>query len=102
MILFGPGNRGVFKMSYIVARVFVIALIFAWAPVFPAGAIDKPGAQKVAPVATKKMGRANMTKQDCDGLGGKIVSAVGICQSGELCQTTGENGKDHAVCITKQ
>lgn len=91
-------------MIRLVARqgLFFFVLIFAFALASPAGAIDKPGTQKIAPVATKKMGPVNMTKNDCDGLGGKIVAAVGICQSGQLCKTTGEDNKDHAVCITKE
>jgi hypothetical protein len=78
------------------------ALFAALALASPAGAIDKPGTAKPAPVATKKMGSSNMTKEDCDGLGGTIVAAVGICETGQLCKMTGENKKDHAVCITKQ
>ena len=78
------------------------ALAVALALASPAGAIDKPGAAKPAPVATKKMGPANMTKDDCTGLGGKIVDVVGICMSGQVCRTTGEDKKDHLVCITKE
>jgi hypothetical protein len=90
-------------MIQIIARgLFSGALIVAFALTSPAGAIDKSGTQKVAPVTAKKMGPANMTKDDCSGLGGKIVDVVGVCMSGQVCITTGENKKDHLVCITKQ
>jgi len=90
-------------MNRIVSRsIFSGALMFAFAFASPAGAIDKPGAAKPAPVTAKKVGPAKMTKDDCDGLGGKIVDVVGICMSGQICRLTGEDKVDHLICITKQ
>jgi hypothetical protein len=97
-------DQGAFQMNESIFRqvLFVAALISASAVALPASAVDKPGGTQMAPVATKKMSPTKMSTQDCDGLGGVLVAAVGICESGQLCKLTGENQKDHAVCITKK
>ena len=85
----------------IVRGLFFGILIFAFALISPASAIDQPGMGRPAPVTTKKMGPSKMSEVECGGLGGKVVEAVNICLSGKACMTKGEDQKDHAVCITK-
>jgi hypothetical protein len=43
----------------------------------------------------------NLTEQECKDLDGEIKNASGVCLSGKACQTTGEDGTKHGVCITK-
>ena len=47
----------------------------------------------VAPVA--------LTTEECTKLGGKVVSHDGLCNSGKSCNRADEDGKFHAVCISK-
>jgi len=85
----------------LVLGLFAGSLMTASFAVGPAAAIDKPGGAASAPVAAKKMGPSKMTSQECGGLGGKVVNAINVCMSGQACFLTGEDKKDHAVCITK-
>jgi hypothetical protein len=85
----------------LVAGLFAGSLMAASFAVTSAGAIDKPGGGATAPATAKKMGPSKMTTQECGNFGGKVVSAVNVCMSGQACFMTGEDKKDHAVCITK-
>ena len=64
-------------------------------PAGPVGPGKVTGGTTVAP----------LTQQECTNLGGTVLGTVKIvsaCLSGQACQTTGEDGKVHAVCISKQ
>lgn len=50
-----------------------------------------------------KMSPSNLTKYECGQLGGDVISvSAKLCPSGQGCQTTGLDKKDHLVCLVKQ
>ena len=52
------------------------------------------------PVATPVRKATALTEDECGRLGGTILP-MDACMSGKMCNTTGEDGKTHQVCIRK-
>jgi hypothetical protein len=60
------------------------------------------GLPPVAPGAGDA-GMSLLTVNECKNLGGTVVvDRAKVCPSGRLCATVGEDGRSHAVCITKR
>ncbi len=73
-------------------------------PIFagPTAAIEKKGPPTGVAVKNKPT-RAPLSEPECTGLGGKVLSIAGACEStGKQCVTTDKNGVIHQACITKQ
>ena len=60
-------------------------------PIDPARPFRGPGASTVKP----------LTEAECGSLGGKVKEGIAACLSGKACQTTGEDQKVRAVCISR-
>ena len=52
------------------------------------------------PVAAPVRKATALTEDECGRLGG-IILPMDVCMSGKMCNTTGEDGKTHQVCIRK-
>lgn len=47
---------------------------------------------------------SNLDKGECEAAGGRVFSAglaAEACDSGQVCSTTDQNGKTHAVCLSR-
>ena len=70
------------------------------------GATTAPSTSVLVPdlggkVIEPKTTVVNLTEQECKDLDGEIRNATGVCLSGKACQTKGEDGTVHGVCISK-